>query len=400
MSGIITNKDFVGNSIGASRTIQEILNIQGGNTKYGTMASLISNNIVTIDELAQYFAGQIGALTAAGMYKDQYQKKDLEAINIISRNLRSQKKSGNKEITRAIASGLSSFALESAIKLGARGLAIYLQNKENFETYSQVYHLLYTYVYENPSSQDSVSNIKKAAYELKKIRKGFNFSDKEQRKIKEIVSKGDRSLYDLELPIVDNCDATMKENIAFLLSILHFQKFGDDERNDPLLLDYYDFLGFHGNYAKELAREQKNNYSYIANEQNAYLNIAKGMIKQLDMGLPNFNIHDLTERSREMAKFDPYKFKSKKKSGTVSNHQKTIADIYYKRPDFILNAAATVVAQFSLNDLAREFIDEKLKHWGIGDTDRDTIFVQGEKIKEQSTTETSTDEENNSSENE
>lgn len=53
--------------------------------------------------------------------------------------------------------------------------------------------------------------------------------------------------------------------MRYLLSALHFQKFEDDESNDPLLLEYYDFLGFHGNYAKELAREQKNNYIYVSN---------------------------------------------------------------------------------------------------------------------------------------
>ena len=143
MAGLIDSNNYVSDSISTSRTIQEILNIQGGNTKYGAMASLISNNIVAIDELAQYFAGQVGALTAAGIYKSQYNKKNIAVIDVVARNFHSQKNTGNKEITRAIASGLSSFALESAIKLGARGLATYLQKKENFEIYSQVYLLLY-----------------------------------------------------------------------------------------------------------------------------------------------------------------------------------------------------------------------------------------------------------------
>ena len=189
------------------------------------------------------------------------------------------------------------------------------------------------------------------------------------------------------MPVIDNFDSTTRENLAYLLSALHFQKFEDDESNDSLLLEYYDFLGFHGSVAKELAREQKNNYIYISNEQNAYLTIARGMITQFDIALPSFDLNELMDRSREMAKFDPYKFKSKKKAGTVSNHQKTVADIYYKRPDYILNAAATAVAQFSLNDAARDFVERKLLHWGIEDTDRDTIFTQGEKIKTEATKE-------------
>lgn len=385
MAGLFSNTDFVADSIGTSRTFQEICNIQGGNTNYGMMSSLISKNIVKIDEIAKFFAGQVGALVTAKTYKTQYNQKNIAVFNAVARNCQSKQNSEKAEVKRVFAGGLASGATELAIELGARGLATYFQKQENFATYSQVYHLLYTYVYADPIVQDCVNNSSKASYELRKIRKGFNFSEKEQRKIKEIISEENRSLYDLDLPVIDNCDATMKENIAYLLSALHFQRFGDDERNDSLLLDYYDYLGFHGNLGKELAREQKNNYINVSNEQNAYLAIARGMVKQFDMNLPNFNLNELIERSREMAKFDPYKFKSQKNVGAVSNHQKTVAEIYYKKPDYIMNAAATAIAQFSMDDLAREFIERKLLHWGIEDTDRDTIFTQGEKIKQNAT---------------
>ena len=68
----------------------------------------------------------------------------------------------------------------------------------------------------------------------------------------------------------------------------------------------------------------------------------------------------------------------------MPKQQKTVAEIYYKRPDFILNAAATAVSQFSLNDMAREFIEQKLLHWGIEDKDRATIIMQGEIIQSES----------------
>ena len=48
------------------------------------------------------------------------------------------------------------------------------------------------------------------------------------------------------------------------------------------------------------------------------------------------------------------------------------------------SAAATAVSQFSLNDMAREFIEQKLLHWGIEDKDRATIIMQGEKIQSES----------------
>lgn len=385
MAGLFKNTDFVADSIGTSRTFYELFNIQGGNTKYGVMASLISNNIVTIDEFAKYFAGQVGALVTSETYKGQYNKKNIDVWNAVARNLHSKRDSEKNEVKRAVAGGIASGATELAIKFGARGLAAYLQKQENFETYSQVYRLLYSYTYTSPVSKSGVNNTNRAERELVKIRRQFRLSDNEQRKIMDSISVEDHNLDALDLPIIDNFDSTTRENLAYLLSALHFQKFEDDESNDSLLLEYYDYLGFHGSVAKELAREQKNNYIYISNEQNAYLTIARGMITQFDIALPSFDLNELMDRSREMAKFDPYKFKSKKKAGTVSNHQKTVADIYYKRPDYILNAAATAVAQFSLNDAARDFIERKLLHWGIEDTDRDTIFTQGEKIQNHAT---------------
>lgn len=388
MAGLIANGNFIANSIGISRTIHEILNIQSGNTKYGMMASLISNNIVTIDEFAKYFAGQVGALVTSETYKSQYNQSNIAVFDAVARNFQSKRNSEKNEVQRAVAGGIASGATELAIKLGARGLAAYLQKQENFETYSQVYRLLHSYTYTSPVSECEINNTNRAERELIKIRRQFRLSDNEQRKIMDSISVEDHNLDALDLPVIDNFDSTTRENLAYLLSALHFQKFEDDESNDSLLLEYYDYLGFHGSVAKELAREQKNNYIYISNEQNAYLTIARGMITQFDIALPSFDLNELMDRSREMAKFDPYKFKSKKKAGTVSNHQKTVADIYYKRPDYILNAAATAVAQFSLNDAARDFVERKLLHWGIEDTDRDTIFTQGEKIKTEANAET------------
>lgn len=393
MSGLFCGNNFVSESIGTSRTFHEIFNVQGGNTKYGVMASLISNNIVTIDEFAKYFAGQVGALVTSETYKDQYNQTNIAVFDAVARNFHSKRESEKNETKRALAGGIASGATELAIKLGARGLAAYLQKQENFETYSQVYRLLHSYVYTKPFAESCVNNTNRAGRELLKIRRQFRLSDEEQRKIIDGISVQDQCLDSLDLPVIDNFDSTTRENMAYLLSALHFQKFEDDERNDPLLLEYYDFLGFHGNYAKELAREQKNNYIYVSNEQNAYLTIARGMVTQFDIALPSFDLNELMDRSREMAKFDPYKFKSKKKAGQVSNHQKTVADIYYKRPDYILNAAATAVAQFSLNDAARDFIERKLLHWGVEDTDRDTIFTQGDRIKSEATNSSTKDEE-------
>lgn len=383
MAGIINGGSYVADSIGASRTFQEVLNIQSGNTKYGCMASLISNNIVTIDEFARFFAGRVGAFVISDTYKAQYNKSDIEVINYILRNFHSKDDVQDKEAERTVAGFFAAGATEFAIKVGARALADYMQKQENFETYSQVYRLLYSYVYAEPIAETNINNINRAERELHRIRRQFRLSDNEQRKINDCLSEKDVNLDTLTLPVVDKLDATTRENIAYLLSALHYQKFEEEESNDSLLLEYYDFLGFHGNYAKELAREQKNNYIYVSNEQNAYLAIARGMVTQFDIALPYFDINELILRSQEMAKFDPYKFKTKKKPNALSGNQRTVAEIYYKRPDYVLNAAATAVSQFLLDDMSREFINRKLSHWGIEDMDRDTIFSQGEKLRMQ-----------------
>ena len=83
MSGLLCNNNFVASSIDTSRIFHEILNVQIGNTKYGVMASLISNNIILIDECAHYLGGQIGAFVTSELYKEQYSQTNISVLNTI-----------------------------------------------------------------------------------------------------------------------------------------------------------------------------------------------------------------------------------------------------------------------------------------------------------------------------
>ena len=354
-------------SISTSRTFQEMLKIEHGDSSYRRIAALLDTSMPYIDKLAEDLGMYLASRAVREKYDAQYfDPKYGKFKNFITRNicLNSEKKRQMEE-DRFFIGAVTAGTVETGVKLAARGAQALAVRSDRIMTLGEVYALLYSFAY----YIDDFSDNRRAVIELNKIRNSLPLNASEQHSV--LKKYGKTPLDIMDLPTISALSgegsSELRENISYMLYAIYCQKYGDDERGMDTLLDYYIFLGYHGNYAKELIRENNETYGKITDDQLAYLKISRSMIRNMLITVPEINVERLKSQADAMAKYDPYSIRRKKTQNAAGGAITSLAGIFSKRPDWVIQGGATALSQLTLenNDNAVEFIQKQFQNNGV-----------------------------------
>lgn len=371
-------------TISTSRTFQEMLKIEHGASAYRVLAATLDTSMPYIDKLAE----DIGLYLAGKAVKDKYDEQYFNPKygkfkNFLTRNIYIDPNKKEKMQQERFNTGLAtSIATEAAVKLGARGIQAWANHCDVIKTFGEIYALLNSFA----NTDTDGANIRGANIELSKIRNAFPVSDSVKKTIKK---KYGSPMQPQDLPAISALlgegGSRLSDNLAYMLYSICCQKFGDDEKGTRQLLDYYDLIGFHGNMAKEMIRESANSYNVIANDQVNYLKISRSIINNIAVKIPEINIDRLRIQADAMAKYDPYSIRRKAAQNVVGGTGTTLAGIFSKRPDLVIQGASTALSQLKLenNDNAVEFLEKQFQNNGVENSAFGFIFKQSREILNQ-----------------
>lgn len=371
-------------TISTSRTFQEMLKIEHGASAYRVLSATLDTSMPYIDKFAEdlgiYFAGK----AVADKYDEQYfNPKYGKFKNFLTRNIYIDPVKKEKMEKERYTTGLAaSLITETAIKFGARGIQAWANHCDVIKTFGEIYALLNSFT----NTDTDGANIRGANIELSKIRNAFPVSGSER---KSILKKYGEPMQPQDLPTISALSgeggSSLSNNLAYMLYSICCQKFGDDERGIRQLTDYYNLIGFHGNMAKEMIRESAESYNIISNDQVNYLKISRSIINNIAVKIPEINIDRLRAQADAMAKFDPYSIRRKKTQNVVGGAGTSLAGIFSKRPDLVIQGASTALSQLKLenNDNAVEFLEKQFKTNGVDNDAFGFIFKQSRDISDQ-----------------
>lgn len=367
-------------SIAASRNYQESLNVWHGNSTYGKLAFLIGSNMTNISAFAETAGQWVGEKAVEKLRDKQYFNPVYgEFKNFLSRNIYLSKAKREKMERERYAVGYaSSLITEGGIKLLTSSVGNWANNRDKFLTLQELYSFLSSYANQNIKN----CNSERANTELAKIRNSFPLSTQQKIKLNKKVIGSKESVSDIigKASFMSSDNNDLRISISYLLYSIHcqmFNEYSEDSEALKYLMNYYNILGFHNNYAKELLRENNDTYQKITDDQKKYLGIARSFIKNVFVEIPNIDIDKLKSQAETMAKYDPYSFRRKFRiAGT------TILGVYKKNPTLIIQGAATAISQFDLegNDNMVELLEELLAKKGIEKKDVDSILESSDCI--------------------
>lgn len=372
-------------SIAASRNYQESIEIWKGNSAYSKMAFLISSNMTNISAFSEAIGQYVGTIAVEKLRDKQYFNPVYgEFKNFLSRNIYLRKAKREKMERERYAIGYaSSLIAEGGIKLLAGSVGNWANNRDKFLTLQELYSFLSSYASQNIKN----CNSERANIELAKIRSSFPLSTQQKIKLNKNVIESKESVSDIigKASFMSSDNNDLRISISYLLYSIHcqmFNEYSEDSEALKYLINYYNILGFHNNYAKELLRENNDTYQKITDDQSKYLGIARSFIKNAFVEIPNIDIDRLKSQADTMAKYDPYSFRRKKVKDGAKAAGTTILGVYKKNPALIIQGAATAIAQFNLeaDENMIEKIDTLLKRKGIEQKDIDYIFESSDCI--------------------
>lgn len=357
----------------SSRIVQESITVGQGVSAYGVLASFIDTNIAMIDKLAEYLADQAAQKAVGALYDRQYFDSNVKYKNILTRNkYLSSDKRESLQHERYITGFLTATAAEAAIKYGSRALGKWLNQKDTFITCEQLYSVLVSFVV----NADAKANKTRARIELAKIRNSLPLSVSDRKKLSE--------KYNTTTPLLENLDISsimstknneLRNAISFFIAVLRRQLFESETSNDRSALDYYSLIDINGQYGKELLNENENKYDIIAADQTAYLQMARGLMKNMFLDKPNIDLEAIKARTDELSKYDPYSIRRKKLKGVNNASSLKIGNIILGNPDTALSGISTMLSQFEVSDELLQFSKDALSKWGISGNEFD-LFTQ------------------------
>lgn len=375
----IISEEYTENSISTSRTFQEMLKIEHGDSDYRKLAALLDTSMPYIDSLAENIGTFLGSMAVKQKYDEQYfNPKYGRFKNYFTRNIYiDQNKKQEMEKSRSLRGFAVSAATETAVKFGARAVQAWVNHNDRIKTLGEIYALLCSYTYCN----DGTPNKRNAIVELNKMRDSLPLKPSQRKTM--VKKYGLHPLDLIDLPTITALSGegggALKDNISYMLYAIYCQKHGDNEQDLDTLLDYYNLLGYHRNYAMELIRENKETYDKITDDQRKYLKIARGMVRDMFVTIPEISIERLKSQAETMAKYDPYSIRRNKTQNVIGGVATTLSGIYSKRPDLVIQGGATALSQLELenNDNALEFIQKMLQKNGVDNDAVNLIFKQG-----------------------
>lgn len=365
-------------SVSSSRIVQESINVGQGVSTYGILASFIDTNIAKIDQIAEYISDNVAQNMVKMTYDKQHFTPNSKYKTFVTRNIYLNKdKIKSMEDERMICGFIARTSAEAAIKYGARSLGKWLNKKDVFITCEQIYSILVDYV----NNAKPGANFKKAKMELNKIRNSFPISITDKRKLAEKYNSHSNISEALDVSsIINNNNETLKNTLAYFISVLRRQLYGTDSDTDKSLLDYYSLIDINGKYGKELSMENEYNYDCIAADQVAYLQLSRGIMRNMFNDSPNINLEIISARAAELAQYDPYAVRRKKIKGAAKGGALSIGGIILNNPDIALSGLSTAIAQFSKTDELMQLSKNTMQKWGISGNEFDAISEDADSI--------------------
>ena len=382
MNEVYGNGNYVRDSIACSRSFQEVFGAQQGITGYGKLASLIAVYTEQIDRVAERLGEYIAYRSTVEDYAQQYGNSSI--LGTAKRVMTSSSKAFDFQVQRRNTAFVKRMAVETGIKLAARGMQKFLGDKEKYSVCDQIYRILLSYAIE----EDNVIKDSRVEAELNKIRNSLPLSEGKRIKLSEI-SVANLDIFHTDLSILNSSDNTrVKESLSYFLYVLYAQKYGDSPIGEGQLLRYYDRLGFQGAMGQELLRENKNSYDIVTDDQLKYLMLSRAMFKNLEPKIPEINLQQIARRTEEMARNDPYRIRKRMVLKAPSIRKRTIMDLFFEEPDVVIQAGATAFSQLNLNDDAKEDTRKlMIEKWELDDKAVDMIMSEANDIKKESTRE-------------
>lgn len=365
--------------VSSSRLVQECIKIEQGASVYGALAAFFDASLDSIDYMAEQFAGWAAEKAVKSKYDKQYFDDKHKVKSVFTRNIyiNKEKKEKMEEERRIIGAAVET-ATELAIKWGSRGILKLLSDKDKYLTCKQVYSVLVSYI----QNAEKNANVERASLELNKIRNSFPLNHSGKKNLIEECSLENNSLDTLDVSsiVLPNNEA-LRDALAFFLTAVHRQLYGEDEPDMKTLIDYFSLLDLNGVYGKEILNENLYSYDSIVSDQLAYLQLSRAMVKSISISIPNIDIERILNHSVEMAQYDPYAIRRKKVKGTAGGVVKTIAGIFAKEPELAFNGVSTALSQFDEDEQLLEAAKKKFSEWGISSKEEKIIFTNSKNIK-------------------
>ncbi len=365
-------------SISSSRLVQESINVGQGISAYGMLAAFIDTNIAYIDQLAEYIGDEAAKIIVKNKYDNQYFKSDTKFKSFLNRNIYLNKnKVESMQQDRFNYGYLTQLAAQAALKYGARAVGKWANKKDVFITCEQLYSILVAYI----CNARTGANVNRAKIELNKIRNSFPISQSDRRKIAEKYNVGTFSLDLIETSsILTKSNESVRNALAYYISAISRQLYGIDSSSDRSVLDFYSLIDLNGHYGKELSHENEKRYDEIAADQTAYLQISRGIMKNMFKDSPYIDLNKINIRAQELAQYDPYAVRRKKITGAAKGGVITIGSIISGNPEIALSGLATALSQFTQSDEVLQLAKNAMKKWGIGGNEFDLITDESNSI--------------------
>lgn len=370
-------------SVSSSRIVQESLKIEQGVSAYGAIAAFLDANLEQLDRLAEY-CSQIAAQSAVKkMYDEQYFDPNRKVKSFMTRNIYLNEDKKNKmEGERFVKGVVTQAATEAGIKLASRSLLKWANDRDKYVTCEQVYAVMVSYI----RNAESGANISRAEIELNKIRNSFPLNSREKRKLVTNINNGVYTLNDLNVSsILSPGNIQIKNALAYFLTVLNRQLYGNDIPAVNRMTNYYSLLDLNGVYGNEVMNENQYCYDEIAADQAAYLQLSRSMVKNLFIDLPSIDMEGIMVRASEMAKYDPYAIRRKKVKGASKGAALSITGIISNNPELAFNGLSTAVSQFLPDDETLTKAKDRMQSWGVSSNECDMIFTNARNIESKCT---------------
>ena len=367
-------------TVSSSRIVQESVNVGQGVSAYGALAAFIDTNIAKIDELSEYIADIASQEIVKNKYNQQYFKSDTPFKSFLNRNIYLNKDKVEKMQFERYAYGfIGRAAVEAALKFGARSIGKWANKKDIYNTCEQVYSVLTSYISDANPKLDK----KLAIIELNKIRNTFPLSVSEKRKLSlnHPLNSVTSNITDVA-SILNKGNEPVKNALAYYLAVLRRQIYGADTSEDKSFNNYYSLIELNGAYGKELGNENERSYDEVAADQAAYLQLSRGIMKNMFKDVPSFDIGSIVTRSNELAQYDPYTIRRKKIKGAAKGGALTIGGIITSNPEIAMNGLSTALSQFTFhnNDEVLTLAKDAMSKWGVSGNEFDVITESAEDI--------------------
>ncbi|WP_294411146.1 hypothetical protein [uncultured Ruminococcus sp.] len=372
-------------TVSSSRIVQESVNVGQGVSAYGALAAFIDTNIAKIDELSEYIADLASQEIVKNKYNQQYFKSDTPFKSFLNRNIYLNKDKVEKMQFERYAYGfIGRAAVETALKFGARSIGKWANKKDIYNTCEQVYSVLASYISDANPKLDK----KLAIIELNKIRNTFPLSVSEKRKLSlnHPPNSVTSNITDVA-SILNKGNEPVKNALAYYLAVLRRQIYGAETSEDKSFNNYYSLIELNGAYGKELGNENERSYDEVAADQAAYLQLSRGIMKNMFKDVPSFDIGSIVTRSNELAQYDPYTIRRKKIKGAAKGGALTIGGIITSNPEIAMNGLSTALSQFTFhnNDEVLTLAKDAMSKWGVSGNEFDVITESAEDISNKNT---------------